>query len=808
MKNQPIPLITGFYADEARPWSQQDIVNWLPCAAEADGTRTPLMAKTPPGLSPFVEVAGQVFGRGVYNCEGRLFTVIGTTLYQITTSGVAIPQGTVTGSGQARFAHNQVTGGNELLVVNGNAGFVYNTATQTFTVITDDGYPGAIDAVFLDGYLIQIEPARRFAFHSDLNDALSYNTLDRFTSEVSPDKLVGLAVSNNELILFSETTAEFFENTGASQQPFRSKRIAMQKGCAGRYTISVMDNTVFWLGDDGVFYRLDGYTPRRISTRPIEQAIRGLDWAQAIAWIWEDSGHSVCYWTFPDGQTWGYDVSQPPGFQWHRRESYGLNRWRVNGMAYWNGSWVAGDFQNGRVWELDWDYILEGDQEFISEVVSPVIHDNQNIVMMPRLELMMDTGAPETVARTFPVQPSPPSITGTPPAGTEGVVYGPFTYTLTPGTAPIAGVSLRSGTLPPGLTLNNAGTISGTPTTSGTYPNIVVRVTDTNGLFDEITSSITIAESGMLFAAIDNLLTLRQSVDAGLTWPNTVTTGLTTITSEVAVGSAGGRVFHFGASTEGRTSTDGANFVACTGLTTTAGIVPGNGNLLKIGTEWQLYHDGLHVSTDGIAWSLRSVPSGSLYRPVNDGATVVAVFGGRFLQVSTDSGVTFSFYNASASLNASEGVQRLLSVPGVHFLAFGRDGSGNMLIGTSTTGLSGSWTFVAGPATAIVHGAARNPTTGRILIVLQTGACWYSDTNGSTWVSGATVPYAGALSFPPQTANNLIYSPLSGGFLFGAAQGGGVNRIYRTTDGVAAWAQVYEASPLNNAIQSIAEFQP
>src|SRR5690606_10026249 len=102
-----------------------------------------------------------------------------------------------------------------------------------------------------------------------------------------------------------------------------------------------------WLGNDGKFYMLAGYTPQRISTRPIEQAIRGLNWSQAFAFVWEDSGHSVCYWTFPDGRTWGFDASSG---KWHRRASYGMDRWRVNNTAFWRQQWIAGDFQTGRLW--------------------------------------------------------------------------------------------------------------------------------------------------------------------------------------------------------------------------------------------------------------------------------------------------------------------------------------------------------------------------------------------------------------------------------------------------------------------------
>lgn len=497
MRQVPLDIVAGSYADETRPFSSQDTVNYLPVFAEQGGTRTPTMLKTPPGLRPFVHVwatppaegsPGVEIGpvRRTHNCEGKLFAVMGQTLYQVTPAGVAIPQGTVPGIGRCSMAHNQLATGNQLVTVNGTSGYCFNTQSQVFERITDEGFPGAIKVIFMDGYIIGIEPRRRFAFNSEVANALAYNTLDRFTSEYLPDLLVSLESVQNQLVLFSEGSMEFFENTGATEQPFRSKRISQKRGCAGTFTTAVIDQTVYWLGDDGIFYRLEGYAPKRISTRPIEQAIRGLDWKNAFAETWTDAGHLVVYWTFPDGLTWGYDISSG---QWHRRQSYGFNRWRPNTLTYINNEWVAGDFQNGRLWKLDWDYVLEGDDEIISERVTQTLADNQNRMLVSRLELIVDTGQPVTEPIEFPDQPEGPSISGSAPDCLVDVATTPFQYTIS-GNAPLK-VTLRSGTLPPGLSISQAGVRSGTPTEEGSY-TYTLRVTDKYGLWADHTDTVQI----------------------------------------------------------------------------------------------------------------------------------------------------------------------------------------------------------------------------------------------------------------------------------------------------------------------------
>lgn len=493
MRNQPVPLVTGFYADQDRPFSQQDVWNYLPCRAEKQGARSPLMLKTPPGLYPWLEVQGAPPVRGLHDCEGRLFAVIGSTLYRISPKGVALPIGTIPGNGRVSMDHNQRANGQQLTVVNGSAGYVYDTYADTFERITDTGFPGSPVIRFMDGYMIGLDPAGRFAFSSAAANALDYNTLDRWTSEYRPDRLVSMARLGGELLLLSANSGEFFGVTGAAQQPFRSKRIFLDKGCAGPHTVVEADNTVFWLGSDGYFYQLDGYNSRRISTRPIEQAIRGQDWWNAFAFVWESEGHTVIYWTFLDGQTWGWDTSQQ---EWHRRESYDLDRWRVNCTARSGSAWYAGDFQKGRIWRLDWGYPWEGDTEFVSGFTLPVIHDNQNELVHSRLELVMDTGQLESAAMAFPVQPLGPLIEGDAPDGLDGQAYS-FQYTLTPRDAPIQRAFVLSGSLPPGLSLSTTGLLSGTLDVELTPPqsenfSFTVRVVDQNGLYSDLQDQISV----------------------------------------------------------------------------------------------------------------------------------------------------------------------------------------------------------------------------------------------------------------------------------------------------------------------------
>jgi large repetitive protein len=92
------------------------------------------------------------------------------------------------------------------------------------------------------------------------------------------------------------------------------------------------------------------------------------------------------------------------------------------------------------------------------------------------------SGTAATVTNAYTLAISAPTITINPPvlAG-NGVIAVPYTRNLTAigGTAPYAFV-VSSGALPPGIALSNTGTLSGSPTTVGTY-TFTVRATDALG---------------------------------------------------------------------------------------------------------------------------------------------------------------------------------------------------------------------------------------------------------------------------------------------------------------------------------------
>lgn len=388
-KLKPVPIVGGAYTDETRPYDQQECLNYLPEFAETQQARSPGILRGVPGLT-LLGTTGTDPIRGVRNVEGQLFVVAGNTLYEIATDGTPTSRGTITGTGRVSMTHNQQSNGYQLVIVNGPEGFVYNTGSSTLTQITDTDFKGSIVCDFINGYVTHIEPLRRFWFHSDLADALSYLSTDEYEAESAPDRLVAQLVDHSEVWMFGERTVEIFINTAAEDATFeRQSGTIIEQGCAARFSPAKIDNSVLWLGNDGIVYRAEGYTPLRVSTHAVEQDIANANWADAFALVWSDRGHKVYYLTFPNGKTWGYDVSTQ---LWHRRASNGLDIWRAQHLVFWNGQWVAGDGFNGNLYTLDWGNYTENGQPLVAVRRTPYANDGQNRLFMACLELLMDTG--------------------------------------------------------------------------------------------------------------------------------------------------------------------------------------------------------------------------------------------------------------------------------------------------------------------------------------------------------------------------------------------------------------------------------
>lgn len=361
----------------------QRLVNCYAESQPPEGKAPHSLMRAPGIISAVDPGAGE--GRGLVRYKQRLYAVVGTSLYRISSGHVSTSIGTIAGTSICSFAQNPT----ELVICDPSASYVYDETT--LSQITDADFNNGAQCADLDGYILFREPNSGRFFSSDLNDATAYDALNFATAEGASDELVGIITDHRQVVLAGEHSMELWYNAGTSGFPFaRDSNGYIELGCLSGSTLAKVDNSVFWLASDYTVRRLDGLTPVRVSQHGVEQAIRGYTTSDAFAFSYTDEGHIFYVLTFPtDERTWVYDATTT---EWHERESYGLTRWRVCSAVQCYGRTYVQDYETGAVGYIDHDTYEEFGTTQRMEFTFQDVYNQSRKVKHKRLELVCETG--------------------------------------------------------------------------------------------------------------------------------------------------------------------------------------------------------------------------------------------------------------------------------------------------------------------------------------------------------------------------------------------------------------------------------
>lgn len=380
-----IPFAVSYNAGRTKPLSVQRVLNLY--AEEA-----PPNEKTPVALigTPGRTIIGAAFDtapvRGMKVMDGDLYVAAGATVYRVTSSAAATAIGTIGGDGPVGMATN----GTQILIVD-SLGNGYIVTSTTVTAIADPDWPGASSCCFVDGYFIVTQPHSKRFYISALLDGTGWDALDFASQEADPDDLVAAIADHNELWLFGETTTEVWTNAGGADFPFqRIGGAIITRGLAGRFAATAADNTIFWLADDQIVYRANGYLPTRVSTHAIEFAIGAIaDWRSAQAFSYTQEGHSFVGFTFPDALTIVYDAATN---LWHERQSGDRLDWGANGVIAAYDKLIVGGADTGALYELSLDAFGDAGAAIRRQVTTPAVWADSGRLTMSRFQADFEVG--------------------------------------------------------------------------------------------------------------------------------------------------------------------------------------------------------------------------------------------------------------------------------------------------------------------------------------------------------------------------------------------------------------------------------
>jgi hypothetical protein len=394
-----IPFVGASYRERSPNLDAQACINLFPVLGESGTAKNVSALYGTPGTRPLLTLpTGPVRGLHVPSDGSDAIAVAGGSVYRISKTLAY----TLIGAIDSQTGLVDVTdNGTQAVIVNGAAGWVVDLASNQVTQIQNDAFYGASSADILDTFAIFNRPGTNQFYISGSND-MTFDALDFASAESNFEPIVRLKVNHGELLLFKETVTELWRATGGTDFPFgRDTNATIEQGCAAPWSVACMDNTVFWLGKNkeggGIVWRLNGYTPQRVSTDAIEYAIAKYPTiSDARAYAYQQEGHTFYVLTFPSGgATWVFDAATQ---LWHQRaylnpNTGALGRHRSTCHIYYAGLHVVGDCDTGALYALDLDYYQDGTDPMPSiRAAAHISGPDYSWIVHNRLQVDFQTG--------------------------------------------------------------------------------------------------------------------------------------------------------------------------------------------------------------------------------------------------------------------------------------------------------------------------------------------------------------------------------------------------------------------------------
>lgn len=369
------------YRDESLPLSAQRMVN---CYLEP----APPKAKTIAAVKSFfgietLSTIGNGPFRGGIAVNDTMYVVSGTQLFSVDANGKGTALGTIPNTDLVSMAADEIN----VMVVTQLAGYVYNGSTVQ--QITDPDFPGAEWVENFDGYFVVGEPASgEFAISANRNP-LSWDGLDFASAEKYPDNLTRGIAQLGELALLGKQSGEIWIDEGGADFPLaKSDAGIWEVGVMSKFAVCKADNTIFFLGGDGIVYRLNGYTPQRVSQPAIEQAIKKAVDKNFRMLAWAENGHTFVG-LFSADMGFVYDCFTQ---LWCERISFGRSTWRAAFVLLANHRLYVGDTESNKFGELTPDTFSDFDDVLRMSCTAPALSQDNLWVFLDRLELVFEQG--------------------------------------------------------------------------------------------------------------------------------------------------------------------------------------------------------------------------------------------------------------------------------------------------------------------------------------------------------------------------------------------------------------------------------
>lgn len=314
-------------------------------------------------------VAGATGVRAMLATDDYLYVVAGRDITAIDTLGAQTLIDTLPADGDVYLASNRRSPTPEVALVSDGVGYLI-TGTSIAT-ITDADLPAPTSVGVIDGYFLFPTTADR-TFISEEDDGGTISALMYGKAQKQPDQTLLAIGGERDAVIFGERTIEWWTNSPDGSGNFPFVPVAnINLGCLSAKTVVQLDRAIAWIGNDRTVRLMDGYSGQRISDHTVERDIAAASGTiQGFGYNDISTGHAWLVWTC-DVWTWAYNLRTG---RWNELKSFRRANWRGCQAVMWGGICLVGDYEDGRIYQVDANVAREGGEPILMSAIVPVIH--------------------------------------------------------------------------------------------------------------------------------------------------------------------------------------------------------------------------------------------------------------------------------------------------------------------------------------------------------------------------------------------------------------------------------------------------
>jgi hypothetical protein len=297
-EKRPIPILAGVFTDAVPDVRTAYPVNLVAVAGD-NGVSGGYLR---PHDGIVSQGTGSAVTRGLYawSEKNTLFYVAGTEFGSQAADGTRTVLGTVAAGGPVTMVNSF----ERLAIASG--GRLYYWDLSTLTEVTDARLGVCLDIEWLGGYFVSTDG--EFIVTTSLLDPTVIRPFDYANPESSPDPLVALLRTRNEINALGRVTIEVFSNVGGSDFPLATIPGAqVQRGVIGTHACCLFLDRIAFLGsgpnEAPAIYLAAGGSTEKISTDEIEYLLATIPETQLADVVVEsriDAAHQYLYIHLPD----------------------------------------------------------------------------------------------------------------------------------------------------------------------------------------------------------------------------------------------------------------------------------------------------------------------------------------------------------------------------------------------------------------------------------------------------------------------------------------------------------------------------